>query len=285
MSGPWRGAPRTAIIERNFLRVIRDRWAKPLQHAKPGQSGGENPVPDHSGAGSRLRRLPGHAALSWLRQMILDRNFRETARLRALPPAGLFQPTGYTALDRHPELFAFVRDSVGDGADMHLLSFGCSTGEEVFSLRRYFVESRITGIDISPRRIRACRRRARQLGGDPAMRFAVAASAEGFAPQSFDVVFANSVFRHGDLAAAPPRCDHRIRFADFERVVSDLAGCVKPGGLLVMRHANFGFSDLAVASDFTPLRHLRRNPNTPLYDRADQLVPSLDEAVVFRRHA
>ncbi len=243
------------------------------------------PVRDQGEIGSRLRRLPGYAALSWLRQMIVDRNFRETARLRALPPAGLFQPTGYTKLDRHPELFALVRDSVGDGMDTHLLSFGCSTGEEVFTLRRYFAESRITGVDISPQRIRQCRRRARRLRADPGIRFAVAASAEGFAPQSFDAIFANSVLRHGDLAAAPPRCDHRIRFVDFERVVSGLARCVKPGGLLMVRHANFRFSDVAAAKDFTTLRHMPRDPKTPLYDCANRLVPTCDEAVVFRRHA
>ncbi|MDH7975302.1 class I SAM-dependent methyltransferase [Sphingomonas sp. AR_OL41] len=178
-----------------------------------------------------------------------------------------------------------MRDSVGDGLATHLLSFGCSTGEEVFSLRRYFAESRITGVDISPHRIRQCRRRARRIRADPAIRFAVAASAEGFAPQSFDVVFANSVFKHGDLAIAPPRWDHRMRFGDFERVVSDLARRVKPGGLLVIRHANFRFSDVAAAKDFTTLRHMPRDPKTPLYDFANRLVPMSDEAVVFRRHA
>ncbi len=276
-------APGTVRMGRRLLRAIPDRWTMPLQPVKPRQSGGEDPAP--GGIEGRLRRLPGYAGLSWLRQMIVDRNFRETARLRASPPTGLFQPSGYTKADRHPGLFSFVRESVGDGPDRELLSFGCSTGEEVFSLRRYFAEGRITGVDISPRRIRACQRQARRFGADPAIRFAVAASATGFAPQSFDVVFANSVLRHGDLAAAPPRCDHRIRFDDFERVASGLAGCVKPGGLLVIRHANFGFSDVAAATDFTPIHHMRRDPKTPLYDATNRLAPSEVEAVVFRRHA
>jgi SAM-dependent methyltransferase len=231
-----------------------------------------------------VRHLPGYAALSWLRQMILDRNFRETARLRSSPPPGLFQPTGHTKLDRHPDLFAFAREIVGDGPDRQLLSFGCSTGEEVFSLRRYFAETRITGIDISPHRIRECRRRALRLGGDPAIRFAVAASAEDFAPESFDAIFANSVLRHGDLALAPPQCDHRLRFADFERVVSGLARCVRPGGLFVLRHTNFRFTDTEAAEDFETRLLMRRDGKTPLYDTANRLAPpEREEAVVFRR--
>ncbi|MFA5966072.1 MAG: methyltransferase domain-containing protein [Sphingomonas sp.] len=251
---------------------------------KPRRSASESEAPDQGGNIHKLRRLPGYAALSWLRQVIVDRNFRETARLRASPPPGLFQPTGHTKLDRHPALFSFARESVGDGPDRQLLSFGCSTGEEVFSLRRYFAESRITGIDISPRRIRECRRRARRLGADPALRFAVASSAEKFAPQSIDAIFANSVLRHGDLALAPPRCDHRISFADFERIVSGLAHCIKPGGLLVLRYANFRFADTAAASNFAPILRMPRDRATPIYDSVNRLAPQEpEETVVFRR--
>jgi 2-polyprenyl-3-methyl-5-hydroxy-6-metoxy-1,4-benzoquinol methylase len=233
-----------------------------------------------------LRSLPGYAALSWFRQVVFNRNFRETALLRAFPPLGLFQPTGYTDFDRHPDLFTLAREAVGDGPDRQLLSFGCSTGEEVLSLRRYFPTAQITGLDISPRRIRKCRRRARELGADPGIRFAVAASAEGLAPESFDAIFANSVFRHSDLNVAPPQSDHWLRFCDFEKTVSSLARCVRCGGLLIIRHANFSFIDTQAALDFEPILIMRRNSKTPLYDTANQLVPlEHNEAVVFRRRS
>ena len=41
-----------------------------------------------------------------------------------------------------------------------------------------------------------------------------------------------------------------LSFADFERTVSDLAAAVKPGGVLVLRHANFRFTDCAAAAGF-----------------------------------
>jgi SAM-dependent methyltransferase len=232
-----------------------------------------------------LRRTSAYAALSWLRQMAFDRNFRETARLRAFPPPGLMQPSGHTRPDRHPELFAMARQWIGDGPGHHLMSFGCARGDEVFALREHFAAAHITGIDISARRIRECRARARKAGAHHALHFVVAASAESMAPASFDAVFAMSVLRHGDLSAAPARCDHRMVFADFERVTATLARSVKPGGLLVVRHACFRFGDTASAANFDPLIRRPRDPRAPLYDRDHRLMPDEDEeTVMFRKH-
>jgi len=43
-----------------------------------------------------------------------------------------------------------VITQLGDGAGVRLLSFGCSRGEEVFTLRHYFSTAAIKGIDIDP---------------------------------------------------------------------------------------------------------------------------------------
>ena len=245
------------------------------------------PAPKAAGVRSVMawrRRIPGYAALSWLRQMLLDPQFRETARLRAFRPLGLLQPSGHTRPDRHPELFALAREQVGDGPDHHLLSFGCATGDEVFSLRHYFPQARITGIDISAARIRRCRGRARRAGADASIAFAVGASASDMPEDAFDAVFAMSVLRHGDLSGAPPACDHVLLFADFERVVSGLARCVRPGGVLILRHAAFRFVDTAAARNFAPLLRLPRKAQGPLYDTDNRLLPLEDEeTVAFRK--
>lgn len=216
--------------------------------------------------------------------MLFNGNFRETARLRAFPPAGLMQPSGHTRPDRHPELFALARQWVGDGPGHHLVSFGCARGDEVFSLRGYFPTALITGIDISPRRIRQCRARARKAGAGAALDFVVAASAEHMAPASADAVFAMSVLRHGDLSASPSRCDHLMSFADFEQLTASLARSVKPGGLLVIRHACFRFLDTAAAAAFEPILRRPRDRQAPLYDRDHRFMPlENEETVMFRR--
>ena len=54
------------------------------------------------------------------------------------PVQGEFQPYYHTLPDRYPWLFGFAAGRIGSRPDLRILSFGCSRGDEVFSLRRYF---------------------------------------------------------------------------------------------------------------------------------------------------
>lgn len=223
-----------------------------------------------------LRRLPFHAPLKALYH-----------RLRT--PRHAFQPYGYTEVDRHPALFGLCHALVGDGADRRLLSFGCSTGEEVFSLRRYFPAARITGLDVDKRRLRFARRHLARGGGDSGMSFVAgydARAAEGL----YDVILCLSVFRHGWLQGGPlDRCDAWIRFADFERVVTGLAHRVKPGGLLALFHGNFRFADTSVSADFDRVASWSGpdpDPTTPVYGPDNRLIAAaVAECALFRRRA
>jgi trans-aconitate methyltransferase len=195
-------------------------------------------------------------------------------------PAGLFQPSGETRADRYPELFDRVARQLAGVAAPRLLSFGCATGEEVASLRARLPDAAITGLDIDPRRIAIARRR---LAGDPGVRLAVAATAAGEPAGAYHAVFAMAVLRHGDLEGAPPRCDHRLRFAAFEAEVAALVRCLAPGGLLAVRHANFDVADTAAAAALRPL--LAMKPSSPRYGRDDRLRPTADETVLFEKVA
>lgn len=232
----------------------------------------------------RIRRLPGYRFLHLLRQLMQGGAGRDVALLRLSRPKNLFQPFGTTGEDRYPGIFEMVRALIGDGPDRRILSFGCATGEEVFSLRRHFAQAAIEGIDISAARIAAARARLAREGGDDRIVFAVGSSAGRMAAERFDAVFAMAVFRHGELGDRPARCDHRIRFADFEHTLAGLARCLKPGGLLAMRHANFRLRDTALAAAFDTVASRPAGPETPLYGRDDRLLPhDADEPVLFRK--
>jgi SAM-dependent methyltransferase len=236
-----------------------------------------------------LRKAPG-APLWSLLYNLRNKRGRDRALLYFERPRDLFQPEPTTAENRYPTLFQFVRDHLGDWADGRILSFGCSTGEEVFSLRRYFPIARIKGVDINRRNIRECRERLARIGGDPGLSFEIAGSAVAEPTACYDAVFAMAVFRHGGLGEAPPRCDHLIKFGDFERSVGELARSLKPRGLLVLRHANFRFGDTATASAFRRICVARSNPKgaqTPVYGRDNRLLSDgqTDDGVFEKRIA
>ena len=194
----------------------------------------------------RAMRFP-----SWHLVANVARKGREELRRRlrrSLP--GQFQPYSHTSVNRYPWLFEFAKASIGDGAAIRLLSFGCSRGDEVFSLREYFPKALIKGIDINARNIAFCLTRA-QTQESAGLSFAVAASVEREPAESYDAIFCLAVLCLGDLTNFyAQRCDPHLYFVDFERIVQDFARCLKPSGLLFLHTTNFRFSDTAAASDF-----------------------------------
>jgi SAM-dependent methyltransferase len=215
-----------------------------------------------------------------------DPAHRSVALIRWSKPENLFQPHIDTAFDRYPELFAFAQRELSDSPDLRLLSFGCSTGEEVFTLRRYFPSAQVRGLDINPRNIAVCVRQL-QRSPDPALSFAVAGATTAEPAESYDAIFALAVLRHGRLGRpGVERCDPLLRFADFEATVSDFARCLKSGGFLFINHSNFRFADIAVAARFEVA--LRQPPPssalTPIFDRDNQLIGgAIFDEVAFRK--
>ncbi|AVS61162.1 class I SAM-dependent methyltransferase [Paracidovorax avenae] len=232
------------------------------------------------------RRLQNGMRL--LYRALRDREGRGYAWLRLTSSEPLFQDYGTTSANRYPRLFGFVRKALSAIPAPRLLSFGCSTGEEVASLRTYFPQALITGLDIHPGHIATCRRRLRERP-DPGVQFRVAGSTAAEPEGAFDAVFCLAVMRRGDLARyAGERCDHLIRFEDFDAQLEDFARCLRPGGLLVLRHANFRLRDARAARWFEPVLSLPAvaRADTPLFGPDHRrLEDQADGEAVFRRLA
>jgi SAM-dependent methyltransferase len=233
-----------------------------------------------------LRRAPGWEVLALTKALVRGGQQRQTAVAQILKPKNLFQPYATTSADRYPDEFAAVAEALEVEAPA-ILSFGCSSGEELVSLRQHFPTARIHGVDINPIAVRAARRR---VAGDLAITVAKAGDASAIEPASYDVVTALAVFRHADLNQAPPSCEGVLDFTDFERTIDGLARCVRPGGVLVIRHANFGFTDCAVAGEFEAVRTGYASAGegglpTPVYGRDNKLIGVEDrDDGVYRRY-
>jgi len=204
------------------------------------------------------------------------------------PLPGEYQTYSYTRPDRYPWLFEFAATRLGSDRSLRILSFGCSRGDEVFSLRRYFPAAALKGIDINPRNIARCLARAR--AEQPTnMSFAAAADTAQEPTGAYDAIFCLAVLVNGDLtASAAQRCDPVLHFEQFERQIADFARCLKPGGLLVLHTTSFRFCDTAVARDFEVVLEAEPAHLAPdaLFDRDNRLMPGEREryrAVVFQK--
>lgn len=179
-----------------------------------------------------------------------------------------------------------MRAQLGADHAGNILSFGCSTGDEVFTLRRYFPRATIKGIDINAANIAVCRERLRGAP-DAGISFETNGSTAGEANTAYDAIFCMAVLRHGDLARpGVTRCDHLIRFADFAAAVADFRRCLKPGGPLIIRHRNFRLTGTPIAPDFETLLRVKSRPLAwmPAFDPDNRLLPGVIEPdTVFRK--
>jgi 2-polyprenyl-3-methyl-5-hydroxy-6-metoxy-1,4-benzoquinol methylase len=226
-------------------------------------------------------RTPG---LNWLAALIRT----HATTVSAAPLPGRFQTYSHTLPDRYPWLFRFAADCIGAADGVRLLSFGCSRGDEVFSLRSYFPGASIKGIDIDPQNIVSCERRARREQVAE-VSFALAATTQAEADESYDAIFCLAVLCRGDLTTqGVQHCDPQLTFLDFERTVADFSRCLKPSGLLVLHTTNFRFCDVTVAREFETLLEAEPAQMAPdvQFDRNNRLLPEPRyRGVVFRKRS
>jgi SAM-dependent methyltransferase len=218
-------------------------------------------------------------------RLATDRPYRDMTWLYVMRPKGAFQPFNDTEPNRYPEIFSFAQSKLGAASAVRILSFGCSTGDEVFSLRRYFPRALIKGLDINPGNIAMCRQRLRR-SPDSAISFATAKSTGAEPSAAYDAIFCMAVLRHGSLGLpGVKRCDPLLRFEDFERAVADFNRCLKPDGLLAICHSNFRLCDAAAGRAFeTVLQVTWTGRKTPVFGPDNRLMEGTDYTdAVFRK--
>ena len=234
-----------------------------------------------------LRRFRAYRAVRFGYHFATDGTFRRDHLQLLRGTRRLYQYRTITSSNRYPRIFAFLGERLKGVPSPRILSFGCATGEEVFTLREYLPGAHVKGIDINPANIARCRERQRVSGGDPLVEFEAKGTAAGEAPGSYDAVLAMAVFQRPQIKTNPDiaSCEEFIRFEDFEQAVTELASCVKPGGYLAIVHSAFRFADAGVAAGFSV--ELENEPGAvffPRFDRENRRIPGLSpEQVIFRR--
>lgn len=170
---------------------------------------------------------------------------------RLLHGREVHQTTPQTAEDRYPELFDFIAELAPSAR--RLLSFGCSTGEELAALRRRFPEAEIIGAEINPRSRKIA---ARRFEGDPRIKLVPPNAIEGH----FDVVLAMAVLQLEPVKIAEMEVVDLTAFypfARFDHAIADLTERVRRGGLLCVANAHYRVEDSRAA------RRLEQVPFAP----------------------
>lgn len=191
--------------------------------------------------------LPAQQSFTSRIQERLQRVLRKS--LPALLP-GIHQVSGKTAFDRYPQIFAGAARVAPDAR--HVLSFGCSTGEECATLKTYFPQATIIGADVNPLSLY----RARRHYGSDTVSFTYASDLALKLRAPFDAIFCLTVLRDTRLDA-----EDSIResypFDRFDERVTLLDSLLKPGGLLVFYGNMYRFADTSVAEGYkvVPLLH------------------------------
>ena len=191
---------------------------------------------------------------------------RSVRKLERHWPDRLLQPYATTGWNRHLPLFNAVRDALADTTQPRLLSFGCSTGEEAFSLSELLPSARITAIDINPRSISIARRTARRIGAQRIDFECASVPPVRDAVEPFDAIFCLSVLRHGRLEAeGRESCSDLLPFERAEALLHRLDELLNPGGYLVVWGSNFRLSDSDLADRYTWIPVPGKKPHRGLY--------------------
>lgn len=147
------------------------------------------------------------------------------------------QFSNYTEFDRTPAIFKTVRDFF---PKLKILSFGCSSGEEVRCLKSiYFRDAIVHGIDINRQLIEENISKNRDKEVSYYHDFDKLSD-------DYDIIFCMSVLCRW------PENQFTYKFCDFEETLEKLDLKLKVGGYIVVYNGQFPFEETRVARRYIP---------------------------------
>jgi SAM-dependent methyltransferase len=174
-----------------------------------------------------------------------------------------------TSVDRYPELFSLLADRLANKSQPRILSFGCSTGEEVGTLLAYIPDAKIVGVDINRWNIGIARS---SYSSDNAQFFTRLDQIPDAV--QFDAIVCMAVLQHQENTR-PTIVDSSATypFDRFEKQVVRLDSLLRPGGTLIIEYANYRFEDTQVFSSYERRpEDPGREHDHPLFDRTNKRI-------------
>lgn len=216
--------------------------------------------------------------------LLTDKQYRTICYLKLFHSKHVHQTTPATCMNRYPNIFSACKNYFGDKEDIRILSFGCSTGEEVITLRYYFPKAVIVGAEINPHSLEICNNR--QV--DEKICFITSTPEEIKKHGPYDAIFCMAVFQRTPQLIAEKKITDLSKiypFQKFENQIIELDESVKENGLFIVYFSQYDFQDTKVASNYKVYGNYYQEGYGPfIFDRNNQLVrePSIRHSIFIK---
>jgi hypothetical protein len=185
----------------------------------------------------------------------------------------MFQKITSTDFNRYPGIFRTSASMMQalHGADMHggrlkILSFGCSEGHEMQSIRCHFPEARIFGCDVNKAVLHMAKK---AVSNDRLSHVFLSNEDNIIANGPYDLVFAMSVFCQYPESKKLSNIQGLYPFSLFQKLVGTLCENLVPGGLFCLMNSNYLFRHTSMAPRFRAIRSPLQGGNG-FIDKFDQ---------------
>jgi Methylase of chemotaxis methyl-accepting proteins len=208
-------------------------------------------------------------ALVELTRILRNRRYRSEWLTQKTWRNNAIQGSTFTLIDRYPKLFEACRDYFCDVQKPQIMSFGCSTGEEVKSILTYMPTASVVGVDIN----KWCLRKARQFNYGSDALFINRMSPEFNKLSDLDAIFCMAVFQKTENRMDEDNSRaHFFKFESFEQEMCLLHDKLKVGGLMIIDHTDFSFADTIIADRYSVLdfEYNKIARKRPLFGRNNQ---------------
>jgi tRNA G46 methylase TrmB len=178
------------------------------------------------------------------------------------------QFSNFTQIDRYPDLFQMAKQNFSDIEQPKILSFGCSTGQEVATLSTYIPHASIVGIDINT----WCLKEANRKYASENRRFFHSLSSEFLSLHDFDAIFCLAVFQHPENRHNKNRRESPYSFEHFENQLKELDKKLKSKGLLFIDHSDFNFFETNLMPNYqiAPFDRNQKRRQRPIFNKKNQ---------------
>ena len=207
-----------------------------------------------------------------IRKLCTDKEFRAIFYMSTFKSKEVHQTTPLTCMDRYPVIFSACRDYFKDRENIRILSYGCSTGEEVLTLRKYFNDASIVGAEINKNSLDICRKH----NVDDKITFINSTPTEIRKNGKFDLIFCMAVLQRtpDTITREGVKSLKKIYpFEKFEKQVKELDSCLNKGGLMVIHFSQYSFEDVDISSKYKALGEYNQDDyKSAIFDRNSNLI-------------